>query len=606
MTSTEVEQRRRAGGAPAAGRGHEARGRRAPRVRRRPGEGLLRRPRLAARRGLPRRRRLPRRPAHAARLASARSSSATASRPPRPARSRACSSPSRTSTRPARRSSARGAEVSEVFHDAGGVFHHGGTDGAGRRPGARARSLRLVRLVRRSGRQRLDPAGDHHAAARARGGRTTAYASVDDLAQALRRAAAAHGEHEARTGEADADWPDWYAAVHGARARGRGAAGVTRLRRHRARAAARRASTAPARSPRAGCASRWSSASWSAASAPTGRASRPRRCCGRARRCTPRARRRRPREVDVAAALAWRDFMVSELLRRGAGALAGGAGHRRCCAGAAGSPGPARSRSTACATPPTHVVLANGADPFVPPVPGLRELDGVWTNREVTGDAGRAAPAARPRRRRGRGRDGAGRAPPRRRGGRSSSAAGTGAAARARAARRGARRGAAPRRHRAGARRPARPRRGARATTTCSSSTTGASCAATGCWSRRAGGRGSTGSGWRRVGIEPDAHGVPVDARLSARRAAVGDRRRHRAVAADPRRQVPGRGRRLEHPRRAARGATTRRCRGSCTPTRRRRAVGATEARVQRDRALAGGREDRDVHARLRRVATAS
>jgi pyruvate/2-oxoglutarate dehydrogenase complex dihydrolipoamide dehydrogenase (E3) component len=32
-----------------------------------------------------------------------------------------------------------------------------------------------------------------------------------------------------------------------------------------------------------------------------------------------------------------------------------------------------------------HVVLANGADPFVPPVPGLRDLDGVWSNREVTG-----------------------------------------------------------------------------------------------------------------------------------------------------------------------------------------------------------------------------
>ncbi len=31
-----------------------------------------------------------------------------------------------------------------------------------------------------------------------------------------------------------------------------------------------------------------------------------------------------------------------------------------------------------------HVVLANGADPVVPPVPGLRELDGVWSNREVT------------------------------------------------------------------------------------------------------------------------------------------------------------------------------------------------------------------------------
>src|SRR2546423_14618695 len=32
-----------------------------------------------------------------------------------------------------------------------------------------------------------------------------------------------------------------------------------------------------------------------------------------------------------------------------------------------------------------HIVVATGADPIVPPVPGLRELDGVWTNREVTG-----------------------------------------------------------------------------------------------------------------------------------------------------------------------------------------------------------------------------
>ena len=41
----------------------------------------------------------------------------------------------------------------------------------------------------------------------------TAYASVDDLAQALRRAAAAHGEHEARDGgKYDENWPDWYAA----------------------------------------------------------------------------------------------------------------------------------------------------------------------------------------------------------------------------------------------------------------------------------------------------------------------------------------------------------------------------------------------------------
>jgi pyruvate/2-oxoglutarate dehydrogenase complex dihydrolipoamide dehydrogenase (E3) component len=89
-------------------------------------------------------------------------------------------------------------------------------------------------------------------------------------------------------------------------------------------------------------------------------------------------------EVDVEAALAWRDYMVSDYsdagqeryladngidLLRGTGRLAG--------PGAVEVDG---ERHTA-----DHVVLANGSDPFVPPVPGLRELDGVWTNREVTG-----------------------------------------------------------------------------------------------------------------------------------------------------------------------------------------------------------------------------
>jgi pyruvate/2-oxoglutarate dehydrogenase complex dihydrolipoamide dehydrogenase (E3) component len=88
-------------------------------------------------------------------------------------------------------------------------------------------------------------------------------------------------------------------------------------------------------------------------------------------------------EVDVEAALAWRDFMVSDHsdagqerwladhgidLLRGSGRLAG--------RGVVEVDG---VRHTA-----EHVVLANGADPVVPPVPGLRELDGVWTNREVT------------------------------------------------------------------------------------------------------------------------------------------------------------------------------------------------------------------------------
>ncbi len=40
---------------------------------------------------------------------------------------------------------------------------------------------------------------------------TTTYESVEELAEALRRAAAAHGKHEERIGEADENWPDWYA-----------------------------------------------------------------------------------------------------------------------------------------------------------------------------------------------------------------------------------------------------------------------------------------------------------------------------------------------------------------------------------------------------------
>ena len=39
----------------------------------------------------------------------------------------------------------------------------------------------------------------------------TQYESAPALAEALRRAAAAHGEHEKEIGEADPDWPDWYA-----------------------------------------------------------------------------------------------------------------------------------------------------------------------------------------------------------------------------------------------------------------------------------------------------------------------------------------------------------------------------------------------------------
>jgi catechol 2,3-dioxygenase-like lactoylglutathione lyase family enzyme len=41
---------------------------------------------------------------------------------------------------------------------------------------------------------------------------TASYTSQSDLASALRRVEAAHGEHEKRTGQHDTNWPDWYAA----------------------------------------------------------------------------------------------------------------------------------------------------------------------------------------------------------------------------------------------------------------------------------------------------------------------------------------------------------------------------------------------------------
>ena len=48
----------------------------------------------------------------------------------------------------------------------------------------------------------------------------TAFASTADLAAALRRAEAAHGEHEKRTGQRDEDWPDWYATYMAAEVAG--------------------------------------------------------------------------------------------------------------------------------------------------------------------------------------------------------------------------------------------------------------------------------------------------------------------------------------------------------------------------------------------------
>jgi catechol 2,3-dioxygenase-like lactoylglutathione lyase family enzyme len=111
----------------------------------------------------------------------------------------------------------RGIEVSEVFHGASGVY--AGTDepylfGRLRVSGSDPehgsyRSFASFRdpdgngwlfqeiTTRLPG--RIDPV-------------TTSFASANDLASALRRAEVAHGQHEKRTGQHDANWPDWYAA----------------------------------------------------------------------------------------------------------------------------------------------------------------------------------------------------------------------------------------------------------------------------------------------------------------------------------------------------------------------------------------------------------
>jgi catechol 2,3-dioxygenase-like lactoylglutathione lyase family enzyme len=109
----------------------------------------------------------------------------------------------------------RGVEIREVFHDAGGVY--AGTDEPyllGRRrvsgPDPEHRSYHSFASF-------SDPDGNgwlfQEITTRLPGrvAGDTRYASASDLSQALRRAAAAHGQHEARTGQADPNWPDWYA-----------------------------------------------------------------------------------------------------------------------------------------------------------------------------------------------------------------------------------------------------------------------------------------------------------------------------------------------------------------------------------------------------------
>jgi predicted enzyme related to lactoylglutathione lyase len=105
----------------------------------------------------------------------------------------------------------RGVDVSQVFHYAGGPFNNAVENSrvTGRDPQGRSyysfasfedpdgNGWLLQEITKRLP-GRIDSA-------------TTTFNSVGDLSSALRRAEAAHGEHEKRTGQRDANWPDWYA-----------------------------------------------------------------------------------------------------------------------------------------------------------------------------------------------------------------------------------------------------------------------------------------------------------------------------------------------------------------------------------------------------------
>jgi pyruvate/2-oxoglutarate dehydrogenase complex dihydrolipoamide dehydrogenase (E3) component len=87
--------------------------------------------------------------------------------------------------------------------------------------------------------------------------------------------------------------------------------------------------------------------------------------------------------VDVAQALAWRDFMVSSYDDAGQASWAAGTGIE-ILRGQGRLDGPGRVRVGHETFTARHIVLATGSAAVVPPVPGLRGLAGVWTNREAT------------------------------------------------------------------------------------------------------------------------------------------------------------------------------------------------------------------------------
>jgi catechol 2,3-dioxygenase-like lactoylglutathione lyase family enzyme len=105
----------------------------------------------------------------------------------------------------------RGVKVSEVFHYTGGPFNNAVENPrvAGRDPQDRS-YFSFVSFEDPDGNRWLVQEITTRLPGRIDSAATTS-SSVTDLTSALRRAEFAHGEHERRTGERDANWPDWYA-----------------------------------------------------------------------------------------------------------------------------------------------------------------------------------------------------------------------------------------------------------------------------------------------------------------------------------------------------------------------------------------------------------
>ena len=103
-----------------------------------------------------------------------------------------------------------------------------------------------------------------------------------------------------------------------------------------------------------------------------------------AAREVPGAREAVAGRVDAAAAFAWRDFMVSSYDDTGQTRWADGEGIT-VLRGDGRLDGPGRVRVGDTVHSADDIVIATGSEPVIPPVPGLRELEGIWTNREATG-----------------------------------------------------------------------------------------------------------------------------------------------------------------------------------------------------------------------------